>query len=213
MFPLYSSNGYDKKGVLMHCLLSSRPVTCSCSKPEDTRHGVVMNGFARVAAAIMGSVVFTCIMISSAHAFVGLPAAAVPCKPLSVDSQRSLSLPLVTVNATPAALAIARRYQSRRTNVVAHCSSPPNPFESTEDNDPVRREAEELEQMIRGKRGISVEAIEREWRKELLRTMETEGTRLCAEAYEGFKMRGRGALFVSMECLITSQHCRSTCSS
>lgn len=79
-----------------------------------------------------------------------------------------------------------------------------SPFEgiehdnSEDDVDVVQREAEMLEEMIRGSRGIQVEAIEREWREEMLRVLGDEGERLCFEAYEGYLDRGRGAIFVSL---------------
>ena len=83
------------------------------------------------------------------------------------------------------------------------CLSSASPFEGIEhdngddDVDVVQREAEQLEEMIRGSRGIVVEAIEREWREEMLRVFGEEGERLCLEAYEGYLDRGRGAIFVS----------------
>lgn len=88
-------------------------------------------------------------------------------------------------------------------------SAPPNvvrfssPFEDVEhgDNDDevdvMQREAEQLEAMIRGSRGIVVEAIEREWREEMLRVLDEEGEMLCSLAYEGYLDRGRGVIFVS----------------
>lgn len=66
-----------------------------------------------------------------------------------------------------------------------------------DDEDAARQEAQQLEDMIRGRRGIVLEAVEREWRAEMLKTVEEEGERLCDEAYEGFSTRGRGAIFVS----------------
>lgn len=80
-----------------------------------------------------------------------------------------------------------------------------SPFEGVEhdsggedDVDVVQREAEQLEEMIRGSRGIVVEALEREWRDEMMRVFRDEGERLCLEAYEGFLDHGRGAIFVSL---------------
>lgn len=89
-----------------------------------------------------------------------------------------------------------------RAAVVCLSSSP---FEGVERDgsggedevDLVQREAEQLEELIRGSRGVVVEAIEREWREEMLRVLGEEGERLCSEAYEGYLDRGRGAIFVS----------------
>lgn len=84
------------------------------------------------------------------------------------------------------------------------CLSSASPFEGVEhdnsedDVDVVQRQAEQLEEMIRGSRGIVVEAIEREWREEMLRVLSDEGERLCLESYEGYLDRGRGAIFVSL---------------
>lgn len=43
-----------------------------------------------------------------------------------------------------------------------------------------------------------MELVEREWKEALETTIEEEGERLCAEAYEGFKTKGRGGIFVSV---------------
>lgn len=104
------------------------------------------------------------------------------------------------------------------------CLSSASPFEGTghdnseDDVDVVQREAEQLEEMIRGSRGIVVEAIEREWREEMQRVFRDEGERLCSEAYEGYLDRGRGAVFVSLvagkgtsDCLRLSLRLRVTC--
>lgn len=90
--------------------------------------------------------------------------------------------------------------------MVPCLSSSSSPFDGLEDDsnsnedhvDVVQREAEQLEEMIRGSRGIVVEAIEREWREEMLRVLGEEGERLCSEAYEGYLNHGRGAIFVSV---------------
>eukprot|EP00752_Nemacystus_decipiens_P002887 g2686.t1 len=58
--------------------------------------------------------------------------------------------------------------------------------------------------MIRGSRGIVIEAIEREWREEMLRVFGNEGERLCLEAYEGYLDRGRGAIFVNVDMGLSS---------
>eukprot|EP00903_Cladosiphon_okamuranus_P017429 g16053.t1 len=61
-----------------------------------------------------------------------------------------------------------------------------------------------LEEMIRGSRGIQIEAVEREWRAEMLRVLGDEGERLCLEAYEGYLGRGRGAIFVNVDIGLSS---------
>lgn len=113
----------------------------------------------------------------------------------------------------PASPTLARRCPPSVQDAVAAgpsssyvvCLSSASPFEgiehdnSDDDVDLVQREAEQLEEMIRGSRGIVVEAIEREWREEMLRVFGDEGERLCLEAYEGYLDRGRGAIFVSFE--------------
>lgn len=82
-------------------------------------------------------------------------------------------------------------------SVVAYLSSP---FDSSEyeKEEVAKRQSEELEEMIRGRRGVVVEMVEREWQEELMKTIESEGERLCAMAYEGFQTRGKGAIFVSL---------------
>lgn len=84
--------------------------------------------------------------------------------------------------------------------LVVCLSSPFEGFDhddGEDDVDVVQREAEQLEEMIRGSRGIVVEAIEREWRGEMLRVLGEEGEQLCSQAYEGYLDRGRGAIYVS----------------
>lgn len=97
---------------------------------------------------------------------------------------------------------------------VVCLSSSASPFEGVDhdngedDVDLVQREAEQLEEMIRGSRGVQVEAIEREWREEMLRVLGDEGERLCLEAYAGYLDRGRGALFVSLVAEQSTVGCR-----
>ncbi|CAM9665376.1 unnamed protein product [Hapterophycus canaliculatus] len=85
-----------------------------------------------------------------------------------------------------------------------------SPFEGLDhddgedDVDVVQREAEQLEEMIRGSRGIVVEAIEREWREEMLRVLGEEGEQLCSQAYEGYLDRGRGAIYVNVDMGLSS---------
>ncbi|CAM9201651.1 unnamed protein product [Scytosiphon promiscuus] len=95
-----------------------------------------------------------------------------------------------------------------------------SPFEGLDhddgedDVDVVQREAEQLEEMIRGSRGIVVEAIEREWRGEMLRVLGEEGEQLCAQAYEGYLDRGRGAIYVNVDMGLSSSskgHSGSPC--
>lgn len=114
------------------------------------------------------------------------------------------------VNAREALPSVARRRGAAAAsppdggNVAAVCLSS-SPFEGVDHDggggddevDLVQREAEQLEELIRGSRGVVVEAIEREWREEMLRVLGEEGERLCSEAYEGYLDRGRGAIFVS----------------
>ncbi|CAM9905057.1 unnamed protein product [Discosporangium mesarthrocarpum] len=78
-----------------------------------------------------------------------------------------------------------------------HCAS-----EDDLDNidfDRAQREANDLDEMIRGRRGITVEAVEREWKNELSRIMEESGERVCAEAYRGYLGKGRGAINVNVD--------------
>lgn len=84
-----------------------------------------------------------------------------------------------------------------RSSCTALFSSPFENFDNYDEEDITKREAEQLEEMIRGRRGIVIEMVEREWKEEMSNTMQVDGTRLCAEAYEGFQTRGRGAIFVS----------------
>lgn len=84
-----------------------------------------------------------------------------------------------------------------------------SPFDASEysEEDANRREAEELERLVHGRRGIVLEMVEREWKEALERTIEAKGERLCAEAYEGYGTKGRGCLFVSflLVCLYVLQ--------
>lgn len=86
---------------------------------------------------------------------------------------------------------------NNRSSCAALLSSPFENFDNYDEEDITKREAEQLEEMIRGRRGIVIEMVEREWKEEISNTMQVDGTRLCAEAYEGFQTRGRGAIFVS----------------
>ncbi|CAM9177212.1 unnamed protein product [Choristocarpus tenellus] len=67
------------------------------------------------------------------------------------------------------------------------------------DKERLQRESQDLDNIIRGRRGISLEAVEREWRAELMRMMEEDGERLCAEAYGGYLEKGLGGMFVNVD--------------
>lgn len=105
-----------------------------------------------------------------------------------------------TRNAATTAVATAAHRRARTPDTTSRatvCLASPFEYVDYDDDEVTRQEAEQLEDMIRGRRGIVVEAIEREWRAEMLKTLEDEGGRLCALAYDGFQTRGRGAVFVS----------------
>lgn len=81
-----------------------------------------------------------------------------------------------------------------------HDNIPSSPFDANSgfsEEEVAKREAEQLEQLIRGRRGIVMDVIEKEWKEALDSAMETEGLTFCAKAYEGYQTNGRGCIFVS----------------
>lgn len=135
------------------------------------------------------------------RAFVSSP--AVPATPSTYRSSRLATFTPAAIASTGATSTATTRssYTTRdvRRPATAVLMSLSSPFENGDydDEDTARQEAQQLEDMIRGRRGIVLEVVEREWRAEMLKTVEEEGERLCDEAYEGFSTRGRGAIFVS----------------
>lgn len=125
-------------------------------------------------------VALTLCAVPHGRAFVPIPAASSATATLKLNTQHAGST--ATIN---------------RSSCAALLSSPFENFENYDEEDITKREAEQLEEMIRGKRGIVLEMVEREWKEEMSNMMQVDGTRLCAEAYEGFQTRGRGAIFVS----------------
>ena len=131
-----------------------------------------------------------------------------PAVPATSSIYRSSKLPDVTpaTSTSAAATSTTRSWYTTRNSrrpAAAALMSLSSPFENVDygDEDAARQEAQQLEEMIRGRRGIVLEAVEREWRGEMLKTVEEEGERLCDEAYEGFLTRGRGVIFVSTAVL------------
>lgn len=127
-------------------------------------------------------VAVTCSVIPHGRAFVPIPSAT-------------------SAVATPK---LNTRHQHRSSCAAAGAllSSPFENFEDFDEDDVTKREAEQLEEMIRDRRGIIIEMVEREWKEEMSNTMQADGERLCAEAYEGFQSSGRGAIFVSESNLL-----------
>lgn len=130
--------------------------------------------------------------------------------PLSSGKLHTTSSRQVHDGARPAIQVPVAAAAASAAGSLGPCFSSSSPFDglaqeenNNEDHvDVVQREAEQLEEMIRGSRGIVVEAIEREWREEMLRVLGEEGERLCSEAYEGYLDNGRGAIFVSLLLLV-----------
>ncbi|CAM9369724.1 unnamed protein product [Sphacelaria rigidula] len=85
----------------------------------------------------------------------------------------------------------------------------PSPFDASSgfsEDEVAKREAEQLEQLIRGRRGIVMDVIEKEWKEALDSAMETEGLMFCSTAYEGYQTNGRGCIFVNVDMGLSSNN-------
>ena len=154
-----------------------------------------MNTYGRVVLLLLALVACTA---TDVRAFVLSP--AIPAAPSTYRSTKSSKIPPTTRNTRTATSTSRSSYTPRARRPAAVglvCLSSPFDDLGYDDDEAARQEAQQLEDMIRGRRGIVLEAVEREWRAEMLKTVEDEGERLCDEAYEGFSTKGRGAIFVS----------------
>lgn len=166
--------------------------------PQSTQWHA-MNTCGRAGFLVLALVACTA---TDVRAFVLSP--AVPATSSTHRSPKSSIFPLPTrstrTTSTTSSACTPRARRPAATGLICRSS----PFEDLgyDDDEAARQEAQQLEDMIRGRRGIVLEAVEREWRAEMLKTVEDEGERLCDEAYEGFSTRGRGAIFVSVGCWV-----------
>ena len=158
-----------------------------------------MTTFGRAGLLLIVLVLVACTAVD-VRAFVLAP--AVPAISSTYRSSRLTTFTPVAIASTAATSTTRSSHTTRnaRRPAAAVLMSLSSPFENVDydDEDAARQEAQQLEDMIRGRRGIVLEVVEREWRAEMLKTVEEEGERLCDEAYEGFSTRGRGAIFVSV---------------
>lgn len=145
---------------------------------------------------LCGTVVLLASALASCRAFTGVRPLVVPRAPAAHARLRHVSS-----SSDPLGSGSTRARATGPAPDVVRFSSPFEDVEHGDNDDEVdvmQREAEQLEAMIRGSRGIVVEAIEREWREEMLRVLGEEGEMLCSLAYEGYLDRGRGVIFVSL---------------
>ncbi|CAM9467559.1 unnamed protein product [Ectocarpus sp. 13 AM-2016] len=153
---------------------------------------------------LCGTAVLLASALTSCGAFTGVHPLVVPRAPAAHARFRHVSS-----SSDPLGSGSTRARATGPTPKVVRFSSPFEDVEHGDNDDEVdvmQREAEQLEAMIRGSRGIVVEAIEREWREEMLRVLGEEGERLCSLAYEGYLDRGRGVIFVNVDMGLSSSN-------
>ncbi|CAN0034947.1 unnamed protein product [Ectocarpus fasciculatus] len=157
---------------------------------------------------LCGTAVLLASALAPCRAFTGVRPPVVPRAPSAHARLRHVSSSSPNPLGSSSVSTGARTTGPAPPNVIRF-SSPFGDVEHGDNDDEVdvmQREAEQLEAMIRGSRGIVVEAIEREWREEMLRVLDEEGEMLCSLAYEGYLDRGRGVIFVNVDMGLSSSN-------